>query len=107
LEISCQDVKKQQDAGQEFLLLDCREQSEYDHVHLAGATLLPMSEITERVSEIEQHRETPVVVYCHHGARSLRVAQWLDNQGFKDVKSMAGGIDVWSLEIDPALPRYE
>lgn len=107
LEISCQDVKTMlDDEEQKFLFLDCREQDEFDHVKIEGAVLLPMSEVTERVSEIEEHKNKPIIIHCHHGGRSLRVTNWLIQQGFTNVKSMAGGIDEWSETIDSSKPRY-
>lgn len=106
VEIDCQSVKAMLDAGDDFVFLDCREQSEYDTVKIEGASLLPMSEIQTRVSEIEEHKKSKVVIHCHHGGRSLNVAMWLKGQGFENPLSMAGGIDVWAQEIDPTLPRY-
>lgn len=106
LETTCADVQSKIAQGDEFLLLDCREQDEFDTVHIENATLLPMSELADRVSELDDHQQREVVVYCHHGGRSLRVAQWLSQQGFANVKSMAGGIDQWAIEIDPSLERY-
>jgi rhodanese-related sulfurtransferase len=98
LEIDCRTVKTRRDAGEDLLLLDCREPDEYETVHIKGARLLPMSQIVDRVGELEPHRTQPIVVHCHHGGRSLRVANWLTQQGFTDVKSMAGGIDQWAAE---------
>jgi rhodanese-related sulfurtransferase len=106
LEISCQDVQRKRAAGDDFLLLDCREQNEYDLVRIEGARLLPMSQLVDRAEELESHRERPIAVYCHHGGRSLQVTAWLRNQGFPQAQSMRGGIDVWALEIDSSLPRY-
>ena len=106
LETDCQTVQSRLASGDDFVLLDCREQNEWDHVHIEGATLLPMSEIQERVGELDEHTHRDMVVYCHHGGRSLQVAQWLQQQGFGRVLSMSGGIDVWSQEIDSSLPRY-
>ena len=106
LEVSCQETAEKLKQGETFLLLDCREQDEYDHVHIAGATLLPMSQIADRVQELEPQRDQPVIVYCHHGGRSLRVTMFLKQAGFADVRSMAGGIDAWASEIDPSIPRY-
>ena len=106
LEIDCHTVHARRTAGEKLLLLDCREPDEYDTVHIAGAQLIPMSQLVDRLAELEPHRQQPIVVHCHHGGRSLRVANWLTQQGFTDVKSMAGGIDQWATEIDPALPRY-
>ena len=106
LEISCQDVRVRQQAGAEALLIDCREPDEYATASIAGARLLPMGEIPDRLIELEAYREQPIAVHCHHGGRSLRVARWLREQGFAQAQSMAGGIDQWSQEIDPSVPRY-
>ncbi|MEZ6063257.1 MAG: rhodanese-like domain-containing protein [Planctomycetaceae bacterium] len=106
MEVDCGTVKAKRDAGDVFLLLDCREQAEFDRVAIDGAVLLPMSEIHGRVSELEEHKAAEIVVYCHHGGRSLRVAMWLRQQGFQKAFSMAGGIDQWAMEIDVSLPRY-
>jgi len=65
-----------------------------------------MSEIQNRLAELETHRDDDIVIHCHHGGRSLRVANWLRQQGFSKAQSMAGGIDQWAVEIDPSLPRY-
>ena len=106
LEIDCRTVKARRDAREPFLLLDCREPDEYQLVQIEGSRLVPMSELVDRVGELEPFREQAIVVHCHHGGRSLRVAHWLMQQGFADVKSLAGGIDQWAVEIDPDLPRY-
>jgi rhodanese-related sulfurtransferase len=106
IEIDVRDVKSLLDAEEDFLLLDCREQDEYELVRIGGATLLPMSEIQARFSELEPHRERRIVVHCHHGGRSMQVAQWLRGQGFIGVQNMRGGIDQWAVEIEPTLPRY-
>lgn len=106
LEVSCRDVKTWLDAGEPFYFLDCREPDEYATARIAGARLLPMSEIASRVGELAEHQGQRVVVHCHHGGRSLRVAQWLRGQGFAQACSMAGGIDQWSQQIDPTIPRY-
>jgi rhodanese-related sulfurtransferase len=106
LEIDCRAVKARLDAGDPIVLLDCRERDEHDFVRLASAKFLPMSELMQRVSELDAYRNSELIVYCHHGGRSLRVAVWLRQQGFANARSMAGGIDQWSQEIDPALPRY-
>jgi len=88
------------------LLLDCREQDEYDLVHVADSTLLPMSELARRVDELEPHRDQEILVLCHHGMRSLQVATWLREQGFGGACSIAGGIDAWACQVDTNLPRY-
>ncbi len=106
IEIQCAAVKKKLDAAEPIVFIDCREKDEHSLVHLAAAQLLPMSEIASRVAELEDHKKSQVIVHCHHGGRSLRVARWLRDQGFEHAQSMAGGIDQWAVEIDPALPRY-
>lgn len=106
MEIDCQSVNSRLQSGDEFLLLDCREADEHEYSNIQAATLIPMSEIQDRVDELTPHRDSDIVVYCHHGMRSLQVAHWLKNQGFANVMSMAGGIDRWSLEIDPTIARY-
>jgi len=106
MEIDCASVKQRLDAHEDFFFVDCREASEYEACKIAGATLLPMSELTNRVGELEAHKNREIIVHCHHGGRSLRVASWLRKNGFEKARSMAGGIDQWSLEIDPSVPRY-
>lgn len=91
----------------DFLLLDCREPAEHATAHIAGAKLLPMKTIPAELAQLEPFRQGRIVVHCHHGGRSARVTQWLRQQGFENVQNMAGGIDAWSLEIDPAVPRYK
>jgi rhodanese-related sulfurtransferase len=87
------------------LLLDVREPWEYETTHIEGAKLIPMNEIPARAFQ-ELNEEDPILVLCHHGARSLSVAAWLRNQGFDKAQSVSGGIDAWSRQIDPAIPRY-
>jgi adenylyltransferase/sulfurtransferase len=65
-----------------------------------------MSVIQDRVNELQPYKQKEIVVHCHHGGRSLKVTHWLRSQGFANVKSMAGGIDQWAVEIDPKLARY-
>lgn len=106
LETDCRAVKSLRDAGADFLLLDCREQDEYDLVHIGGAVFVPMSQIQARLNELRPHQDRRIIVHCHHGGRSERVASWLRQQGFSNAQSLAGGIDQWAAEIDPSLARY-
>jgi len=87
------------------LLLDVREPWEYQSAHLPESLLMPMGEVASRAHQ-ELDPDAPIVVLCHHGARSLRVTMWLRNQGFDHVQSLAGGIDGWSRSIDATVPRY-
>lgn len=93
-------------AGDDFLLLDVRETDEYAVARINGSLLLPMSELANRVGELEQHRERLIVVHCHHGGRSLQITRVLRNNGFGKVQNMAGGIDAWSQLIDNSVTRY-
>lgn len=106
LEIPVQEVKRLLDDEADFLLLDCREQNEFDFVRIAGSRLIPMSQIQQRVGELDDHRDKHVVVHCHHGGRSREVTMWMRGLGFGRVQNMTGGIDEWSTAIDRALPRY-
>ena len=89
-----------------LLLLDCRTPEEHATAKITGAMLLPMQELAERVAELSAWKDKPIIVHCHHGMRSLRVAQWLREQGFTRAQSMQGGIDAWSTDVDPTVPRY-
>ena len=86
-----------------LFLIDCREPWEHELARIEGATLIPMRQVPQSLERIP--RDAPVVVYCHHGMRSLNVTGWLRQRGI-EAQSLTGGIDRWSLEIDPAVPRY-
>jgi rhodanese-related sulfurtransferase len=104
LEISPRELKERLDRGDNILLVDVREPHEYAICQIAGAKLIPMGSIPANLQKLDTDED--VVCYCHHGMRSLDVANWLCAQGIKSAKSMAGGIDRWSIEIDPTVPRY-
>ena len=104
-EIDCRSVKEQLDKNA-LILIDCREADEYAATHIAQAKLVPMSEIADRLSELEPYKARPIAVHCHHGGRSKRVVSRLREQGFSQAQNMTGGIDQWSQEIDPNVPRY-
>ncbi len=105
-EISVAETKELLQQPGAILLVDCREADEYAIAKIDGAVLIPMSEMGQRLSELEPHRGQRIVVHCHHGGRSMRVTTALRQRGFEQVQSMAGGIDAWSIEIDPEVPRY-
>ena len=106
LEIDCAAVQQRLQTGDEFLLLDCRESEEHAIGVIEGACLLPMSELQERQQELAGREGDGIVVYCHLGMRSAQVATWLRQQGFSRAQSMTGGVEQWSLQIDPAVARY-
>lgn len=90
--------------GDELLLIDVREPVEHELAHVEGAKLLPLSRFHEWAGRLDPEAE--IVVMCHHGIRSAQVCSFLARQGFEKVSNLAGGIDLWSLEVDPAVPRY-
>ena len=97
LEVDCGEVQSRLSGGDDnFLLLDCWEDDENDLVDIPQARLLPMSQLQARIDELAAYRKKEIIVLCHHGIRSLDVVVWLSQQGFTDVKSLAGGIDRWA-----------
>ncbi|MBM4200799.1 MAG: sulfurtransferase [Gammaproteobacteria bacterium] len=87
-----------------LVLLDVREPMEFRHAHIAGSVHIPMQDVPRRLTELTSDAET--VVICHHGMRSAQVAGFLEGRGFTRVSNLVGGIDAWSLQVDPAVPRY-
>ena len=87
-------------------LIDVREADEYELARISGAELLPLSQWPALAAEKLTDPAEPLLIQCHHGGRSARAAEFLLRNGFTDVTNVAGGIDAWSLEIDPTIPRY-
>ena len=104
-EITAEAFAKQRQQPDAPVLLDVREPWEYQTASISNSLLMPMGEVSSR-AHTELDPDAPVVVMCHHGARSLNVAMWLRDQGFTHAQSLAGGIDAWSRSIDPNIPRY-
>ncbi|UOO87834.1 sulfurtransferase [Vitreoscilla massiliensis] len=98
------ELKAWRDEGKEFVLLDVREDGEVAYASIAGHTHIAMNLIPLRHNELPD--ETPIVVYCHHGMRSMQVALFLEHTGFGEVYNLSGGIDAWSANIDPSVARY-
>lgn len=105
MEIDPKEVKRRLDAGEKIRLLDVREPFEHQQSRIEGAELIPMRTVPQSLDSLRAAPE-PLVVFCHHGMRSMQVVEWLRGQGLEDCQSMAGGIDRWSLQIDPSVPRY-
>ena len=104
-EVSAFDVKRRLDSGEPLRLIDVREPWEFQLSRIEGAELIPMQTVAQQLQSLDRDEGTLIVV-CHHGVRSLSVVDWLRRQGVENCQSMAGGIDHWSLQIDPAVPRY-
>ena len=104
-EISPEDVRQMLQTGEPFTLVDVREPWEYETARIGGATLIPMGDVPSRANQ-ELDPEKHIIVYCHHGVRSMNVTAWLRQQGFEKAQSMAGGIDAWSRRVDAKVPLY-
>jgi rhodanese-related sulfurtransferase len=104
MEISPQDLKTRLDRRQGPLLLDVRQDWETKICRLPDAVHIPIEEIELRVDEL--NRDEAIVVYCHAGVRSAAVAEYLRSLGFKDVRNLAGGLDLWARTVDPTMRRY-
>jgi rhodanese-related sulfurtransferase len=104
IEITPREVKDMMGRGEKFLFVDVREKWEFDTSWIQGAVLVPMREIPANLAKFEEADQ--IVLFCHHGIRSLDAAAWLRSQDVAGAKSMEGGIDRWSAEIDPSVPRY-
>lgn len=103
MQVTVEEARLLLDAPDAPQLVDCRQPEEWSIVRIAGATLAPLPELLDHVEGLDPAR--PVLVYCHHGIRSINAAVLLERHGFTAM-SMRGGIDAWSLRIDPSLPRY-
>jgi rhodanese-related sulfurtransferase len=104
MQISAKEVNQRLARGDKLLLVDVREQWEYELSKIPGAKLIPLGTLPANLNTLLDADE--VICYCHHGMRSLDAAVWLRQQGVESAKSMAGGIERWSVEVDPHVPRY-
>jgi adenylyltransferase/sulfurtransferase len=105
-EITPREVKAMLDKQEPFIFIDCRLPNEYAITHIEGARLIPLQQIQQRYDELKGHEDEKVIVHCKSGGRSMQFAQILRQNGFKDVKSVAGGILLWNRDINPGGPQY-
>lgn len=103
-DISPQELKMLLESNKDISLIDVRESNEYQICHIQGARLMPVSELQKRLNELDTSDET--ILYCHHGIRSKKAVEFLQQLGFKKTKHLAGGIDEWAKQIDSNMPRY-
>ena len=87
-------------------LLDVREPEEFEIASLPGARLVPLGQIPASIEQIADWKNEAVVVYCHHGIRSMHAINFLTHAGFMNLANLSGGIDAWSREVDPKMLRY-
>ena len=103
-EVTATQLAKELEENPELVLIDVRETHEWEICHIEDATLIPLGQLPERLNELDGHKE--IVTHCHRGVRSMRALEILRAAGFSKVRSLNGGIDAWSTQVDPSVPRY-
>ena len=103
--ITVEELSQKIENGEKFRLIDVREPAEYQTAKIEGAELKPLGSIAQWIAELPD-KDEEIILHCHHGMRSDRACQFLDAQGFTNVKNLSGGIDEWSLKVDAGVPRY-
>src|SRR5207244_7628653 len=105
VEISVEEYRRERETkGDELILIDVREPHEWEIAHIDGARLIPLSQLPDRLGELDGHAE--IVTHCHHGARSLKALEILKAAGFPKVRSLCGGIDAWAVIVERSVRRY-
>lgn len=104
LEVTVEEAQRLLSGPNPPQLIDVREMDEYAVCRIEGSRLIPMNTVPMRLAEIPQ--DVPVLVQCHHGGRSMKVTHFLRSKGYTRVSNVKGGIDAWSLKVDPQVPRY-
>ncbi len=105
-EISAEQLKSKLDGGEEMLILDVRDLSEYSIANIRGAKLAPLVSLEHRLDKYAEWKTKPVVLYCHKGEDSMKAMELLKDHGFRDLKILEGGIDAWCARIEPHQARY-
>ena len=105
-EVSAAELSRRLDAGEDLLLLDVREPDEFEKARIEGSVLVPLDRVEEELDRLAEWKARPVVVHCKTGGRSAKAVRLLTEFGFEQVENLAGGIEAWSLTVDPAVPRY-
>lgn len=98
------ELKSRLDKGDKLVLVDVREPWEYALAKLEGSVLIPLATLQQSLGKLDRNAE--IIAYCHHGMRSADATGFLLQQGFGNVKNLIGGIDAWSVQVDPSVPRY-
>jgi rhodanese-related sulfurtransferase len=105
-EITPRQVKQKLDEHSPMFFIDCRMPNEHAITHIEGATLIPLQQIQQHADKLRGHENDEVVVHCKSGGRSMQFVQILRQNGFKNAKSMAGGISLWNKDVNPGGPQY-
>jgi rhodanese-related sulfurtransferase len=104
-QLDVMELKQKLEAKENFILVDAREPDEYKIAHIEGSKLIPLSKFTQEAVKILKPNDT-IIVHCHHGGRSQRACEYLSSIGYKNIFNVVGGIESWSLKVDPKVPRY-
>lgn len=102
--ISAQELQQRLQNHDDFVLLDVREDTEFAHAHIEGSQHVPLRHLPQSLAQLDPARD--LVVLCHHGVRSQQACLFLAQYGFERLYNLYGGIDAWSIECDPTVPRY-
>lgn len=105
-EISCTELKRRLDAGEQPIILDIREPHELEICSLKNTFHIPLGDLRFRLDELDNHKDSEIIIYCRTGRRSLMAAQFMQECGFSQVFNLAGGVYAWSDEIDPSFEKY-
>lgn len=105
-EITPRELHRRRTSGDVIVLIDCRTLSEREIARIEHSIHVPMQSLSTHIDALREHETATIVVHCHHGVRSLKVTEALRQAGFENVRSMAGGIHLWSTDIDPRIPIY-
>lgn len=103
-EVTARDLAAEMQGDQPPQIIDVRERNEFDYCRLPAAELKPLGQIRAWAAELD--REANLVLMCHSGMRSAQAVMFLRSQGFTRVRNLRGGIDAWSVQVDPSVPRY-
>ncbi len=104
LEILPQELKDRMDRGEEIVIIDVREDWEHARVHIPDTKHIPLNRLPNEIGVLDKTQD--IVVYCHHGTRSMQACQYLQRMGFQKIKNLRGGIDAYAKIVDPSMPRY-
>lgn len=102
-EITVQDLNTKKETSEDFVLIDVREDWEY-HISNLNGIHIPLGDLSNRIVELDEHKNSPIIVMCRAGGRSAKAVELLEANGFKDVTNLKGGITAWGKEIDPSIP---
>lgn len=105
-EITPREFHRRRSLGEPIVLIDCRTTAERELARIEGSIHVPMQSLSQHIASLREHEAASIVVHCHQGMRSLKVTEALRQAGFDDVRSLAGGIHLWALDIDPTVPMY-